>query len=101
MPTTMDPDDREFMRELLLRHEKATDSMIRRLDAGTDEMRTRTDLLVRRIDAGTKRLNELTEQFVVQMEASRREFVDETRAQRAALFRILDRLDEGGSAASA
>jgi hypothetical protein len=30
-----------------------------------------------------------------------REFVEESRARRAALFQILDRLDDGGSPASA
>jgi hypothetical protein len=35
----MDADDRAFMRELLLRHEKATDAMIRRLDEGTERLR--------------------------------------------------------------
>jgi hypothetical protein len=35
------------------------------------------------------------------MREQRREFVEEMRAQRAALFRMLDRFDEGGSAAGA
>jgi hypothetical protein len=64
----MDPDDREFMRELLLRHEKATNSMIKRLDTNTEALRTHT-----------------------------REFVAEMQAQRQALFRILDRLDGQGA----
>jgi hypothetical protein len=79
----MDADDRTFIRELLRRHEKATDAMVNELNA-----------LTRRVEAGT-------DQFVAQMEAQRREFSEENRAQRAALFRIFDRLDEGGSAAGA
>jgi hypothetical protein len=83
------------MQELLLRHEKATDAMIRKLEAQT-----------RRIDAGTEELKVLTKrsdegfaQLMAQSEAQRREFVEESRAQRAALFRILDRFDQGGSPA--
>jgi hypothetical protein len=93
----VDPEDRDFMRELLLRHEKATDAMIRRLDENT-----------RRLDENTRRLNENTRQmredhalFVRRVEEGTREFVAEMRAQRAALFRILDRLDGGGATAGA
>ena len=45
----MDADDRAFMRELLRRHEKATDAMI----AGFDAM-------IKRFDAGTELLKEQT-----------------------------------------
>ena len=93
----MEADDREFMRELLLRHQTATDLMFRRFDAGTEEIRVRTDAfrakmdadvdaLARRIDGGTEALREHT-----------REFVAESRAQREALFRILDRPDGAGA----
>jgi hypothetical protein len=75
----MDAEDREFMRELLRRHEKATDAMVRRLDEGTVALR----------------------QHASQMEADHREFIEELRAQRAAAFRILDRLDEGPAGAGA
>ena len=68
----MDPEDREFMQQLLLRHEKATDAMIARLDANTDALRAHT-----------------------------REFVAEMQAQRQALFRVLDRLDGGTAGAGA
>ena len=37
----MDPEDREFMRQLLLRHEKASDAMIARLNQATEESRLR------------------------------------------------------------
>ena len=82
----MDPDDREFMRELLLRHEKATDAMIARLEKSGEESRGRSEEIRAR-----------TEQLVKDMTAHRREFVDEMRAQRQALFRILDRLDGQGA----
>jgi hypothetical protein len=75
----MDPDDRVFMREPLRRHEKATDAMIRRLDEGTERLR----------------------EHGRQMEEGHREFVEEMRAQRTALVRILDRLDGGPAGAGA
>jgi hypothetical protein len=86
----VDPDDREFMRQLLLRHEKATDAMIRRLDENT-----------RRLDENTRQMREDHALFVRRVEKGTREFVAEMRAQRAALFRILDRLDGGGATAGA
>jgi hypothetical protein len=64
----MEPDDREFMRELLLRHEKATNSMIKRLDTSTEALRTHT-----------------------------REFVAEMQAQRQAFLRRLERFDGQGA----
>ena len=69
----MDADDRVFMRERLLRHGKAMDAVIRRLDEGTERLR----------------------EHGRQMEEDHREFVEELRAQRTALFRILERLGEG------
>jgi hypothetical protein len=85
----MDPDDREFMRQLLLRHEKATDAMIARLDKGTEESG-------KRIEEIRIRIEELKRTGNAQADALRaqtREFVAEMRAQRQALFRVLDRLD--------
>jgi hypothetical protein len=82
----MEPEDREFMRELLLRHEKATDAMVARLDKGTEEIRIRIDQLKRTGDAHTEALK-----------AHTREFVAEMQAQRQALFRVLDRLEGKGA----
>jgi hypothetical protein len=82
----MEPEDREFMRQLLLRHEKATDAMIARLDKGTEEIRIRIEQLKRQGDRHTDAL-----------EAHTREFVAEMQAQRQALFRVLDRLDGQGA----
>jgi hypothetical protein len=85
----MDPDDREFMRQLLLRHEKATDAMIARLDKGTEESG-------KRIEEIRIRIEELKRTGNAQADALRahtREFVAEMQAQRQALFRVLDRLD--------
>jgi uncharacterized alpha-E superfamily protein len=97
----MDPGDREFVRELLLRHEKATDSMIRDMHERTDLLvrryDSRTDAIVRRPDAQTEMLLKLA----ASIDEHRRAFVEEMRAQRAALFRMLDRLDGGGSPAGA
>jgi hypothetical protein len=93
----MDEDDRAFMHELLRRHEKATDAMIARHDAGFDEVIKRSDAVIRRLDEGTERLR----QFGREMQEDHREFVEGMRAQRAALFRILDRLDEGPAGAGA
>jgi hypothetical protein len=82
----MDPDDREFMRELLLRHEKASDAMVARLNQATDESRLRTE----QIRAGMYDLSD-------QIRAHTREFVAEMQAQRQALFRMIDRLDGQGA----
>jgi hypothetical protein len=89
----MEPEDREFMRQLLLRHEKATDAMIARLDEGTErisaetqQIRIRTEQIKRSGDAHTEALK-----------AHTREFVAEMQAQRQALFRVLDRLDGQGA----
>jgi hypothetical protein len=78
----MDPEDREFMRQLLLRHEKATDAMIARLDRGTEEIRIRIDQLKQTGDAQAEALR-----------AHTREFVAEMQAQRRVLFLVLDHLD--------
>jgi Serine acetyltransferase, N-terminal len=94
---SMEPEDREFMRELLLRHEKATDAMIARLDKESEESRVRSE----RIRAEIKEIRTRTDEWVAEMRAEmrahRREFVDEMRAQRQALFRVLDRLDGQGA----
>jgi hypothetical protein len=89
----MDPEEREFMRELLLRHEKATDAMIARLNGESEESHVRTE----RIRADIKEIRARTDEFVAEMRAHRREFVEEMRAQRQALFRVLDRLDGQGA----
>ncbi len=86
----MDADDRVFMRELLQRHEKSTDAMISHADAGFERM-------LERFDAETQLLREHTRR----MAEDHREFIEELRAQRAAAFRILDRLDEGPAGAGA
>ena len=74
------------MRELLLRHEKATDAMIDGLRQATEESRVRTE----EIRAGVYSLAD-------EIRAHTREFVAEMRAQRQALFRVLDRLDGKGA----
>ena len=96
------------MRELLLRHEKATDAMIARLDEGTARMAVRT-AEIRRETAGIRarteefirEMREDHDAFIKRVDEGTREFVAEMRAQRQALVRILDRLDSGGASAGA
>jgi hypothetical protein len=89
----MEPDDREFMRELLLRHEKATNAMIARLDKGTEDIARRTEEVRIRIEQIKRSGDAHTEA----LRAHTREFVAEMQAQRQALFRVLDRLDGQGA----
>ena len=93
----MDPHDRVFMRELLSRHQKATDAMIARSQAHSDAELARFNAITRRFDEATTRFAEHSRE----MRQDHREFVDELRAQRAALFRMPDRLDGGASSAGA
>jgi hypothetical protein len=85
----MEPEDREFMRQLLLRHEKATDAMIARLDEGTQRIRAETREIRLRTEEVRAGMYELRDSI----RAHTREFVAEMQAQRQALFRVLDRLD--------
>jgi hypothetical protein len=62
---------RTFLRELTLRHGRALGAMVSKIEEQTEMLREQ-----------------------------RRVFVEESRAQRAALFRMLDRLDGGGEAAA-
>ena len=66
----MDPGDREFMRELLQRHERATEAMIRGLERLQDQVRL---------------------EFAKARE-ERTELLQASRAQTQALFAVLDRL---------
>lgn len=80
---------REFIREQTLRHERAsraTERWLRIADRRTDQMVRKTDELIRRSD------------FLLEgMRQQREEFREESRAQRAALFQVLDRLGPGGA----
>jgi hypothetical protein len=82
----MEPEDREFMRQLLLRHEMATDAMVARLNKASEESRRHGEGIRAR-----------TDELIADIRAHRREFVEEMRAQRQALLRILDRLDAEGA----
>jgi hypothetical protein len=64
-------DLRTFLREMTLRQERVLGSLAAKIEEETEMLREQ-----------------------------RREFVEASRAQRAALFRILDRLDGGGEAAA-
>jgi hypothetical protein len=89
----MEPEDREFMRRLLLRHEKATDAMIKRLDEGTERIRAETQ----QIRIRTEQIKRSGDTHTEALRAHTREFVAEMQAQRQALFRVLDRLDGQGA----
>jgi hypothetical protein len=96
----MDANDRKFMRQLLRRHEKATDAMIARFN----EMTARFSAMTARFEENTRRFAAHTDLFAAHTEAMRRdhrEFWDEQRAQRQALLRMLDRLDRGPEGAGA
>jgi hypothetical protein len=89
----VDEDARVFMRELTRRHERATEAMVRRLDAGTAALGD--------FGEGIRALAEEIRELAEEIRAQRREFIEESRAQRTALFRILDRLDGGSAEAGA
>jgi hypothetical protein len=89
----MDPDDREFMRQLLLRHEKATDAMIARLKADTEESRRRAEESRRRAEEIRLR----TVEAIREIRAHRRDFAAEMQAHRQTLFHLLDRLGGQGA----
>jgi uncharacterized coiled-coil DUF342 family protein len=93
-------DHRHFLRELTLRQERVFRAMIDRLDEQGRAIREQGRAIReqgRAIREQTQQMREQTEQ----MRAQRREFVEESRAQRAALFRMLDRLDGGADPAGA
>lgn len=78
-------DLKEFIREITLRHERASREMqewLRIADERTREMIRRGDEMVRRTDV---------------MIAEFRDLRAESLAQRAALFQMLDRLGPGGA----
>ena len=82
-----EPEDfKTFVRETVRRHEIASEAMIRRPDERRAEARERFDAQIAATLAQTAALR-----------AHPREFVEEMRAQRAALFAKLDKL-EGGEA---
>lgn len=72
-------DLRTFLRETTLRQEKVMNAVVAHLNQQTRE-----------IEAQTKAIHD-----------GRHEFVEESRAHRAALFKMLDRLDGGDSPATA
>ncbi len=72
-------DLRTFLRDMTLRQEKVMREMLARLDEQGKMLREQTEVI----------------------REGREEFVQESRAQRAALFRMLDRLDGGDSPAAA
>jgi len=72
-------DLRTFLREMTLRQEKVMREMLARLEDQSKVLREQTESI----------------------RGGREEFVQESRARRAALFRMLDRFDGGDSPAAA
>ena len=69
---------RDFIREQTLRHERATRTMERWLRA---------------VEVKTEDLTRATDEQI----ATLRDLVEESQAQRAALFTMMDKLDSGGA----
>jgi hypothetical protein len=65
-----------------------------------EDLRTFLRDMTRRQDRLFGAMVERLEEHTEMLREQRREFVEESRAQRAALFRMLDRLDGGGEAAA-
>jgi len=74
---------RDFMREQTLRHERASRS---------------TEAWLRIADRRTREMIKRGDETIAELRDLREEFKDESRAQRAALFAMMDRLDPGSSA---
>jgi len=92
-----EPEDfRTFIREITRRHELATKEMIRRSQEQSAEMRGQFAAIRDDIRANTATLQELAGDIRMH----RMEFVEEMRAQRAALFAVIDRLEGPGPATS-
>jgi hypothetical protein len=77
-------DLRQFIREMVLRMERFTNAQVRALDGLT---------------AGVERLIREMRQEFLETRAELRDLRAESRAQREALLRILDRLDGGAATA--
>jgi len=93
-------DFREFTREMNLRFSKAFDAGVRSIEANTKVLEQNTRVLEQmegRLEQMGTRLRIMNQDA----EAHRREWVEEMRAQRQALFRVLDRLDGNGGTAPA
>ena len=77
---------RDFIREQTLRHERASRS---------------TERWLRIADRRTLEMAKRTGEMVTEIRELRADFREESRAQRAALFAIIDRLDGGAPPATA
>jgi predicted phage gp36 major capsid-like protein len=79
-------DLRAFTRDLMARFDRGMDAVERKLETSREENRRYFEALDRRAEEEARRTAEI---------------IAENRAQRDALFRILDRLDNGGPAPAA
>jgi predicted phage gp36 major capsid-like protein len=83
---TESDDLRAFIRDLMARFDRGMDAVDRKLETSREENRRYFEALDRRAEEEARRTAEI---------------IAENRAQRDALFRILDRLDNGGPAPAA
>jgi hypothetical protein len=96
----MEPEDRDFMRQLLERHGKAIDAMIKRLNDATEESRARTAEIRRQIDDSRARTEETRAggyESADEIRAHTRKFVAQMRKERQAFVRRLERFGGQGA----
>ena len=78
-------DLRAFIRDLMARFDRGMDAVFRQLETSREENRRYFEALDKRAEEEARRTDDM---------------IAENQAQRRALFRILDRLDNGGPAAA-
>jgi D-serine deaminase-like pyridoxal phosphate-dependent protein len=95
----MEPEDREFMRQLLEQHGKAIDAMIKRLDEGTERNRAETQQIRKQIEDSRARTEETRAGGYSPegIRAHTREFVAQMRKERKAFLRRLERFGGQGA----
>lgn len=103
MPNVSEHEDaapyKEFIREMTLRIERALRSVGDEVGTQRDQLRAQREesrAYFEALRAETKAIRAETKAI----RAETREIIEEGRAQRKALFRMLDRLDDGGGAAT-
>jgi hypothetical protein len=87
---TESDDLRAFIRDLMARFDRGMDAVERKLETSREENRRYFEALDRRAEIEARRTDEMV--------ATMADIRADNRAQREALFRILDRLDNGGTA---
>jgi ABC-type transporter Mla subunit MlaD len=93
-------DLRPFLRELTLRHERASAGVQKSLDALVVQTSQLTDQMTKMVGQMTEMVGQMTE-LAGALDRARREIVGQLEDQRKALFRILDRLPDNGQGGAA